>query len=226
MQRETHVPVDHVHHGWHRRWNRGNRAWNQTYNSQSQSQPPDSADAPTELYPLVPNLLLLNKEIYAETQQIFYGGNAFLVEDTTTLHAFLATIGPKNCASLFDLTIKGWGYTKAHKALNYPSLTMLSSAVNLKHLHIDCVLGWKSGGAGSAKQLYRDGFHWLEAVAIAHGRFDAAMDIVNIRKEHVGSPYGRPKISDEENLELFKEELRKLLRRSPGLPGAIPQWER
>jgi len=42
---------------------------------------------------LVPNFLLLNHEIYAETQPILYGGNFFAVEDTTAMHGFLANIG-------------------------------------------------------------------------------------------------------------------------------------
>lgn len=42
---------------------------------------------------LVPNLLLLNRETYAQTQPILYGSNDFAVQDTTALHAFLAMIG-------------------------------------------------------------------------------------------------------------------------------------
>lgn len=55
-----------------------------------------AVDAEAKIHPpaaLVPNLLLLNRETYAQTQPILYGSNNFAVEDTTALHAFLAMIG-------------------------------------------------------------------------------------------------------------------------------------
>lgn len=130
------------------------------------------------------------------------------------MHAFLATIGPKNRATVTDITIKGWGYTKAHKALNHPALTMLADAVNLTRLHLDCQLAW-GGPSRVAKQLYRDGFHWLEAMGAAKGRFDAAIDIIDISEANLtchGYLYIRAGgLSPEEKMEEFKAELRKML---------------
>lgn len=164
---------------------------------------------------LTPNILLLNRAIYAETQPILYAGNTFAVEDTTALHAFLAIIGPKNRATITDLTIRGWGYTKTHKALNHPAFTMLASAVNLTRLNLDCQIAW-GGPCMIAKQLYRDGFHWLEAVGVAKGKFDAAIDIIEIPEVNLnGFPYGRvngDNLSLEEKMEQFRGELRKMLR--------------
>ena len=198
--------------------------WNRHLSSQSQDG--DAPETNAELYPLVPNLLLLNKETYAETKHILYN-NKFSVEDTVTMHSFLATIGPKNCASLVDITLKGWGLTKTHKALNYPAFTLLSSAVNLRRLHLDCRLAYSSGGVKTARQLYRDGFHWFEAVAIAKGKFDAAIDVVSISKDNIGTAYhGWTKQSPEEEVSHFRGELQNLLRRSPGLPGGYSQWKR
>lgn len=56
--------------------------------------------------------------IYAETQRVLYAGITFAVEGTTAMHMFLASIRPENRATIFDLTIPGWDYTKAYKALD------------------------------------------------------------------------------------------------------------
>lgn len=196
---------------------RRNRHYRNRWYNQQTSQSPGCPQvsvqpAPLEPAPLVPNMLLLNKEIYAQTQPILYATNAFAVEDTMALHAFLANIGTKNRATLADLTIKGWGYTKSHKALNHPAFTMLAGAVNLTRLHLDCKISW-SGPKHSARQLYRDGFHWLEAMGAAKGQYDAAIDIVEIADDNLGLYYGRieNKPTKEERLVEFESELRKLL---------------
>ena len=182
----------------------------------TQSQSP-KASADITLPALVPNLLLLNHAIYAETQPILYAGNAFAVEDTTAMHAFLANIGPKNRATITDLTVKGWGYTKAHKALNHPALTMLADAVSLKRLHFDCQITWGTDAKRKAKQLYRDAFHWLEAMGVQKGKFDAAVDIIQISDRYLTGEAFAPmhmhasESGAEKSMEVFRSELRKLL---------------
>ena len=175
-----------------------------------QLSPPSNTSAASSLPVLVPNILLLNRAIYHETQPVLYAGNIFSLEDTTALHAFLATIGCKNRATLTDLSIKGWGYTKAHKALNHPAFTMLTGAVNLSRLHLHCQIAW-GGPKRVAKQLYRDGFHWLEAVGAARGKFDAAIELIEIPERNLNG-YGYDDLSPDEKLEEFRTELRKLLR--------------
>ena len=163
---------------------------------------------------LVPNLLLLDRAIHAEARPILYASNTFIVQDTTAMHAFLATIGPKNRANITDLILKGWGYTKAHKALNHPALTMLVDAVNLRRFKLDCEIFWRSEPKRIAKQVYRDGFHWLEAVGAAKGKFDAAVDIVDISDECLVTCYylgGEYEQTRDELREQFKAELRRLL---------------
>ena len=165
---------------------------------------------------LVPNLLLLNQAIYAETQPILYSGNTFAVEDTMAMHAFLANIGPRNRANITVITLKGWGYSRAHKALNRPALTMLADAVNLRRLNLDCKIAWGLNPKRTAKQVYRDGFHWLEAVGAAKGKFDAGVDIVELAPRNWVYNPGKEceAILDtilDKSREEFNAELRKLL---------------
>ena len=178
----------------------------------------DSDSAPATLPAFVPNLLALNRQIYGEAQPILYRSNAFVVEDTTALHSFLANIGSRNAAALADVTIKGWGHSKAHKALNHPAFTLLANAVNLRRLHLDCRISWYSSPQRIAMQVYRDAFHWLEAVGTATGRWDAALDLIEVMEDNfattrysmIGSQRQTP--SHEEQMEVFQDELRKLLR--------------
>ena len=162
----------------------------------------------------MPNILLLDREIYAQTQPILYGSNDFIVEDTMALHGFLAAIGPKNCAALTDLTIKDWGWSKAHKAMNHPALTLLASATNLERLCIDCEIHW-GGPSAVARQFYRDGFHYLEDVGAAKGRFDAAIDVVEVPPDKMKTyrySNGAPdEPTPEEKMNDFRKELRKLM---------------
>lgn len=164
---------------------------------------------------LVPNMLLLNRAIYAETQPILYAGNTFVFEDIKAMHAFLATIGSKNRATIADLTVRGWGLNRAHHALNHAAFTMLAGAVNLTRLCLDCEIHWSSPQR-TAKQLYRDGFHWLEAMGSAKGRVDAAVDIIEVSDGFFGTQYQHMRAtlrSPEEKMEDFRAELRQMLSR-------------
>ena len=179
----------------------------------------DSDSAPTTLPTLVPNLLALSHQIYSEAQPFLYGMNAFVLEDTMALHAFLANVGPRNSALLADVTIKAWGYSKTHKALNHPAFTLLVSAVNLRRLHLDCRLHWRSNPKSVAMQVYRDGFHWLEAVGLAKGKFDAAVGIIELLPENFDDSRWyragtgtQEKPSHEEQMKVFQNELTRLLR--------------
>ena len=161
---------------------------------------------------LVPKILRLNRAIYAEAQPILYANNTFAVEDTKAMHAFLANIGPKNRANITELTVRDWGYTRGYKSLRHPALTMLVDAVNLTRLHLDCQILYNAEPKKIAKHLYQDGFHWLEAVGVGKGRFDAAVDIVEIPDRRLN--YRHPwhcKLTSDELKEEFRAELRRLL---------------
>ena len=173
-------------------------------------QPPASD---VQLKALVPNIILLNRQIFRETQPILYGSNAFFVEDTTVLHNFLAIIGRQNRGTLTNLTIKGWGISRGHKVMNHPAFTMLADAVNLQRLHMDCRIHWGGGPQTVARQFYRECFHYLEGIGSAKGSFDAAVELIDVLPSNFDIyRYGQDKKpSNEDNLEKFQNELRKLL---------------
>lgn len=162
---------------------------------------------------LTPNILLLNRAIYAETQPILYADNTFSLADTTTMHAFLAMIGHKNRATLTELNLQRWVHIRSLKAFNHAAFSMLADAVNLKCLNLDCEMTWGQP-KNIARQLYIDGFHWLEAVGAAKGKVDAAIDIIVISQGNVDSWFEQMHggLGSQERIEEFKAELRKMLR--------------
>ena len=86
--------------------------------------------------------------------------------------------------------------------------------MNLSRLHVNCNFGW-GGPKRVANQFYREAFHWLEARGAAKGRFDAAIELIEISDDNLTAyGYGRgsgDNPSPEERMEEFRNELRKLL---------------
>lgn len=187
----------------------------------SESQRADEASPPT-VVPLVPALLATCRQIRDEAQGLFYK-QRITVEDTTALHTFLASIGPGNRGLLDDLTVKGWGWSKAHKALNHPAMSMLAAGVlNLSRLYFDCEVGWRwtrtldAHLKGLARQIYRDGFHWFEAVGAAKGSKGAAVEIIefaerNLARSHYRSEQQHDEAEQEKAMTVVRAELRRLL---------------
>ncbi|KAL8754809.1 MAG: hypothetical protein Q9199_004080 [Rusavskia elegans] len=166
-----------------------------------------------------PTIIALNREIHAQAQPILYGANAFALEDPKALLAFCANIGPKNCAYLQEVSLKHWGNTVVRRAMCHPAFAMLASAVNLKCLNLDCCIYW-GAGSGTARQFFRDGHNWLEAVGTKEGRRDAAVDLIQLGMQHIARPrvgvMSTDHTTDEEKLEkmtdAFQAELRRLLK--------------
>ena len=81
------------------------------------------------------------------------------------------------------------------------------------------MLSWSSDPKPRATRFYRDAFPWLEAIGAAKGKADAAVDLVDVRVQDPSSDYyyrrGRArtarKFSSYEDIDLFREELAKLL---------------
>lgn len=177
---------------------------------------PEEKETPQAVPNLAIALLATNRQIYSEALPILYS-NRFMLKDTTALHAFMANLNLKTRSLLETISILSWGRTQSHKALNHPGLTMLTEAVNLKRLHFNIRIAGRGEPRRVARQIYRDGFHWLEAVGSAKGKKDAAVELIEVlegnwqrnswttRRE---GPEGR---GPQHNLGAFRDELRKLL---------------
>ncbi|KAK5682150.1 hypothetical protein LTS10_005275 [Elasticomyces elasticus] len=180
--------------------------------SQSQSQ---GADGPPTRKVLSPALLAVSKQLHAEGINYLYQ-QTIILEDTYALHSFLGVIG-RNRSRVTDLTIKGWGNGRGtHKAMNFCSLTLLAGCTNLQFLEFDCSIHWRSSATLLARQLYRDGYHFLEAYGAANGARDAAVEILELRDLKIDAkrPWNYRGSSESDNdkfNEEFQAELRKLL---------------
>ena len=148
---------------------------------------------------------------------MLYAGNTFTLEDTAAMYAFLTTIGTKNCATLTDLTINRWGYTRGRKALNHPAFTMLAGALNLTRLRLNWAI-LEGRPKWAANLVYREAYHWLEAVGTARGKLDAAIEVLDICIRDTGLVYGLMDEWGKDNdlglqsdFEYFKASLRTML---------------
>ena len=166
-----------------------------------------------------PSIIALNHETHAQAQPILYGANAFALEDPKALLAFCANIGPKNCTMLQEVSLKHFGNTVVRRALCYPAFAALANAVNLQILSLDCNIR-RGELILTARQFFRDGHNWLEAVGAKEGRRDAAVERIQLGMKHIDRPrHGVPDADDatkKEQLEkmttIFKKELRRLLK--------------
>lgn len=167
---------------------------------------------------LAPGILLLNRQFFAEAQPILYGANVFALEDTSTLHAFCANIGLKNCATLRELVLKEWGYGGAQKTMNGPAFTILANATNLTRLHIDCFIHSYGDAGHVARHFFREAHHWFVAAVQAKGDVDAALGILHLADDNFDYGhhrwYGRAREqpTKEVRIEAFQNELKKLLK--------------
>ncbi|ORY17127.1 hypothetical protein BCR34DRAFT_671412 [Clohesyomyces aquaticus] len=174
------------------------------------------ADEPGEtLEPriLIPSILAVNRQINQEAREMLYE-NKFCFCDPLALHSFLANIGPRAALLIKDITIGSWQYSRGmHKAYNHACFALLANATNIEHLKLDCWLGTGSQPKWVARQIYRDGFPWLEAMASAKGKLDAAVDVIEIRNDNFSGRgwRSRSQVSAEKDAEDFKNELRRLL---------------
>ncbi|CAO1597592.1 hypothetical protein XANCAGTX0491_001399 [Xanthoria calcicola] len=181
-------------------------------------------DAPMRLLrpSITPTLLALNHEIHAQTQAMLYGANTFAFADAKTLLAFFAVIGPKNCGTIQEVSIKYWGDTGTLQPLNFATFAVLASAVNLKSLNLDHPVDILVGPQ-AAKQFFRAAYPWLVAPGVDRGRPYAAVDIVRLGMQHVRwwnahslSIRSPEEISSdrrelEDKTKAFRRKLRKLL---------------
>jgi hypothetical protein len=156
---------------------------------------------------LVPSLLAVNKQIFQEARVILYE-NEFKLADPLALHSFIVDIGPQVAKLLTHVTLCSRIYGRSmQKGYNHSAFAMLASATNIKKLRIEALRNWRDEPHWAARQLYRDGFPWLEAVGAAKGKLDAALDLLEFC-----SPDDNCRDRDyEEETGPFKRELGNLL---------------
>ena len=163
---------------------------------------------------LVPSLLAVSKQIHQEGRDILYA-NEFIFADTFALYSFMINLGPAGATYLKKLRLMGWGYGRAMKAYNHSCFATLVWATNLESFRFDKTSGYSRNPKGAAEQLYRDAFPWLEAVGVAKGKVDAALEVLQISEDVFDHPYWhnsqRRTVSGEEGLEKFREGLGRLL---------------
>ncbi|KAF2144434.1 uncharacterized protein K452DRAFT_316431 [Aplosporella prunicola CBS 121167] len=160
--------------------------------------------------PLALQLLVTCRQIHDEALPILYGSNAFTFENMPALFHFLANTSTRNRALLKDLTVCSFFQTSAQKAMNPPAFALLATgALNLNRLFFDCLVALPKRADKAAIRLYRDAYHWLEAVGAAKGRSDAAVDVVAVSDVN----YLITDAGDrEKEVQSFKDTLGKLLR--------------
>lgn len=167
---------------------------------------------------LSPNLLAVNKQIRAEGTAWLYQ-QPLILQDTMTLHTFLAAIGPTNREAVTEIIVEGWGCGRgAHKAMNVAALTSLADCTNLRKLHMDCNVAAYRRPRELARQLYRDGHFFFERFGAVKGKKDAIVDVLQLSENNFdrsGYYWGgnSPTPNVDECRAAFVAELRRLLGR-------------
>lgn len=170
-------------------------------------------DADEQAVELFPSLLAVNKQIFHEACDILYG-NEFVFADPIALYAFMLNIGRGGSVlRIKTMRLRGWGYSRTSKAYNNACFTSLREAENLEKFYIDCSVGWYRQPKNAAQQIYRDAHGWLEDVARVKGKFDAALDILEVSAESLGRNCWNASQdqSDGQRRGMFKDELRRNL---------------
>ncbi|KAF2126526.1 hypothetical protein P153DRAFT_297883 [Dothidotthia symphoricarpi CBS 119687] len=131
---------------------------------------------------LVPSLLAVNKQILHEGRSILYS-NEFTFMDTSALYNLLVNLGPTGASLLKRIRLLGWGDGRGTKPYNHACFAVLVWATNLSKVSIDTHMGYHRSTKKVAERIYRDAFPWLEAVGMAQGKVDAAVDILDLSED-------------------------------------------
>lgn len=163
---------------------------------------------------LVPSLLAVNRQIYKEGRDILYS-NAMRLLDPLALHSFMVNIGPRAASLIKDVTLCSWGgWRGMHKAYNHASFAAMVSATNIEKFKLDGWLMCKNEPKYVARQMYRDGFPWLEAVGLQKGSMEAAVKLIDVAPVNFQRRYWQRRDetrNHESDMEKFRAELVKLL---------------
>lgn len=170
-------------------------------------------DADEQVTELLPSLLAVNKQIHREGCDILYSSE-FVFADPIALYAFIINLDQEGAAlRIKTMRLKGWGYGRTSKAYNNSCFTALRDIKNLEKFYIDCNVGWYRQPKNAAQQIYRDAHGWLETVARTKGKFDAALEILEVSAESLGRNHWNASQgqSDEQRRKAFDDELRRNL---------------
>ncbi|KAG9601844.1 hypothetical protein KCU77_g1486, partial [Aureobasidium melanogenum] len=175
---------------------------------------------------LIPSLLAVSKQIYAEAVAILYSQPLHFV-NTTALHSFLAPLSNQTGSLVRNITIhnyENWG-RGVRKAMNVSAMTLLRTCSNLETLRIEGFSNYywhyrhwgnqpntqKAGkieGTSIAQQIYRDAAFWFDTIGAEKAL--QVLDLSGLQRE-AGSD------DDAEALRIanivFKEELAALIKR-------------
>ncbi|KAI4728971.1 hypothetical protein E4T49_03200 [Aureobasidium sp. EXF-10728] len=161
---------------------------------------------------LVPSLLAVSKQIYAEAAVILYA-QPLHFENTTALHSFLAPLSSQTASLIRNITIHAyvtWG-RGIRKAMNVSALTLLRSCSNLQKLRIeafDDYQHWgsygrarpsaqeagKREGSRIAQQVYREAAFWLDTI-----NADKALQILDLKGLQRGTHFHPVRDPEEYN---------------------------
>lgn len=174
----------------------------------------EDGNAPKQL---VPNLLAVSKQIHNETINMLYGQD-FAFTDTDALNRFLTVIGQRNQQRLRSIDVQSFCTGRRTRAINHCAFMALAGATKLKTLILNNdEFRHYSGPKGLARGLYSNTHFFLEAYGAAHGRIDAAIDIIELDEYAFESFYcyrrrvAANQQNPEENKAIFRAELCRLL---------------
>jgi hypothetical protein len=136
--------------------------------------------------------------------------NDFTIADTFTLHTFITNLGPRCASYLKHITLVNWASDRStNRGYNHSCFSALVSATNLEGLAILGKMG-TSGPSRAAKEIYKNAYPWLEAVGMAKGKIDAAVDMLEVSVSNLLF-YGEAEVADEERDRRKTEEFKKAL---------------
>ncbi|KAI4739249.1 hypothetical protein E4T50_10307 [Aureobasidium sp. EXF-12298] len=154
---------------------------------------------------LVPSLLAVNKQIYAEAAAMLYSQPLHFT-CTTALHSFLAPLSCQTASLVHSIILhryETWG-RGVRKAMNVSALTLLSKCSNLNSLRIEGFNEYyqlrqrypygsskitpqnagKYEGKGIAQQMYRDAAFWFDSISAEKAL--QVLDISGLQRETGG----------------------------------------
>jgi len=175
--------------------------------------------SPPPIGSLVPNILAVSKQIHYEAVNILYDQD-FMFRDPDALHRFLAIIGARNQQRIHSIEIRSFCTGRNTRTLNHCAFMSLATATNLKTLYLpNAAFRWYTNAKGLARGLYSNAHVFLEAYGAAHGRRDAALDIIQLGDDSFDwfyPGYRRYRTvakttTVEEDQAMFWAELRRLL---------------